>query len=201
MKGLITTVALLATAPNAQAVNVDMTHAGMQVKSTDTIRLRNVQVSGAGYYWVDLKWDAEQMAFRPVTADRDVLPQFSATRQRITFSPDTTYDLDAVCRGEYGVQYSQADWSDISGVIGSDPTELQTFKNTVYWVDGNVYFVKYGNANNDSRGRPYYVEDQSSYAPSTLEALQDIKLTYAGTAVTGQAICVRSSGDNPFATD
>lgn len=187
----------------ALAIDIDLTNSGAQVQAKDTVRLRNVNVTGYGNYYVDFKWDAEKMMMVAVRADKDALSQFAATAKRYTASSGTNStlpDFNQACVQEFGAQYQQADWQDIKSAVGADTSALQSFKNTVSTVSGTYYYVKYGGQPTSSSGLMNLLYSNSSSAGNVADSIQgDLVIAQkSGTALSAQIICVKTGNTSPF---
>jgi hypothetical protein len=178
-------------------IEIDVTNSGAQVQAKDTVRLRNVNVTGYGNYYVDLKWDAEKMMMVVVKADKDTLSQFAATSKRYTAAANSLPDLNQACVQEFGAQYQQADWSDIKSAVGTDVNALQSFKATISMVSSEKYWVKYGGQPTYSNGCPYYVFSGGASGAGAIQADMGVDTGYCN-AANNRVICVKTGNTNPF---
>lgn len=189
-------------------INLNLSNSGAQVRATDIVRLRNVNVPGYGNYYVDFKWDATNLVMVPVNLGLEILSQFAVTSTRYASSngtssrPASLPDLNQACVQEFGVQYQQADWQDIITALGTDANALQGFKNTISAVSGTYYYVKYGGQASSSDGKVYVLYSNNSGAPCCrLDTIQgDLNvnpLGYNSSGNNAQVVCVKASDTNP----
>jgi hypothetical protein len=145
-------------------VPIDLSNSGVQVTGTNTIRIRNIDVKGAGRYQADFVWDAKNQIFspiKPIKSNVDATPKFVATKTLFTFANGSfSDDIATVCQKQFGIKYTWADWSDIVSVIKSkdDLNALLVAIGDMEGLSGKsgwAYFVTSNGQKIDQYGNPF----------------------------------------------
>lgn len=178
---LLVSVAAISTSSvfaqsSSNDIGVDLTKSGAQIRTSDTVRLRNVAVTGHGNYWVDIQWQPAKMAFVPVNIGTESNPNFAVTSKQFSAQMHSTNpDYAKECALEFGSAYTQADWSDVKSTIGTSQVELQAFRNTTKMDSTNRFIATYGGSNLDFRNTPYYIQTNADQSGG--DAVYDILLS------------------------
>lgn len=197
--GLVFSVALLASSTSFSDVTIDLTNAGVQVSGSNSIRINNLNVTGAGKFTADLVWDAKSLVFVPIKAAVDTSTKFKATNYVFSFDNGSFSDSPAsVCQREHGLAYGLADWTDLVAALKSS-SDLNTFLNSIgdtgrQGVAGSGYYLSYKGASFKDKDSAYYA---FAYSDSTWYTIFDsilggtLKVAYGSNRF--KAICVNKS--------
>lgn len=192
-------IAVSSTVNAETGIQADFSNSGMQVVGKNTIRVRNMQVTGYGNYYVDFQWNPDTATLTPVRADKDVLPNLAVTAKRYSAAPNSVPDFNQVCVGELGSLYQEADWSQVKSVVGNDPTAMQTFLSTVNATSGTPFFVRYGSQSMNAAGNLFFMVPQGSAGGAVLETLQGTAYVgYTSSTMSAAVLCAKAQVSNPF---